>query len=58
MNVQNVATETRDLHQIIDTLSGKAIEKLAHYVAFLRYEEWIEKREEAEDIAVYRSAQK
>jgi cytochrome c553 len=34
-----VTTERQDIHQIIDTLSDAAIEKLAHYIAFLRFED-------------------
>jgi hypothetical protein len=51
VNTQTMSAEERDLHQAVDTLSEDARVKLAHYVAFLRYEDWIEEREEAEDIA-------
>jgi hypothetical protein len=46
-----VDTEVQDIHKIIDTLSDDAKDKLAHYVDFLRYEDWIDEQEEAEDIA-------
>jgi hypothetical protein len=42
--------ELQDIHQIIDALSETAREQLTHYVEFLRYEEWIEEQEDAEDI--------
>jgi hypothetical protein len=45
------AMERQDIYQKIDTLSETAREKLAHYVEFLRYEDWIEEQEDAEDIA-------
>jgi hypothetical protein len=51
MTTQTVTTERQDIHQIIDTLSDDAREKLAHYVSFLRYEDWLDEQEEAEDIA-------
>jgi hypothetical protein len=31
--------ERKDIHQMVDTLSETAIEKLAHYLDFLKYEE-------------------
>jgi hypothetical protein len=55
MSAQAVTTERQDLHQIIDTLSGSSREKLKHYIEFLRYEDWIEEQEEAEDIAYINS---
>jgi hypothetical protein len=48
---KTVATEVQDIHQIIDTLSDDAKDKLVYYVDFLRYEDWIEEQEDAEDIA-------
>jgi hypothetical protein len=51
MSTQTVTAEQQALHEIIDTLSGDALGKLAHYVAFLKYEDWIEEQEDAEDIA-------
>ncbi|MDR2179080.1 MAG: hypothetical protein LBP21_02110 [Synergistaceae bacterium] len=45
------AAERQDIHRTIDALSDFAIEKLAHYVDFLRYEERLEDLEEEEDIA-------
>jgi hypothetical protein len=48
---KTVATGAQDIHQIIDTLSDDAKDKLAHYVDFLRYGDWIDEQEEAEDIA-------
>lgn len=43
--------ERRELEHIANQLSDAAIEKMLHYAAFLRYEEAIEEREDAEDIA-------
>jgi hypothetical protein len=47
--------EHQDLHQAIDVLSDAARERLAHYVAFLRYEDWLEDQEDAEDVAYIKS---
>jgi len=43
--------EHQDIHKEIDQLSDAAKEKLSNYISFLRYEEWLEKQEDAEDIA-------
>jgi hypothetical protein len=52
MTTQIVTAEQQELHEIIDTLSGDALGKLASYAAFLKHEDWIEEQEDAEDIAV------
>jgi hypothetical protein len=46
-----ITTERQELYQAIEVLSDSAFERLAHYVAFLRYEDHIEELEDAEDIA-------
>jgi hypothetical protein len=51
MSTQTVTAEQQELHEIIDTLSGDALSKLASYAAFLKHEDWIEEQEDAEDIA-------
>jgi hypothetical protein len=47
--------ERQDIYQKIDALSETAVEKLGHYIAFLRYEDWIEDQEDAEDIEYIKS---
>jgi len=54
MSTQTVTAEQQALREIIDTLSGDALGKLASYAAFLKHEEWIEEQEDAEDIACIR----
>ncbi|GHV53935.1 hypothetical protein FACS1894216_12900 [Synergistales bacterium] len=53
MSTQTI--ERRELIEIINALSDDAAEKMAHYAAFLRYEEWAEEQEDAEDIAYVKS---
>jgi DNA polymerase III epsilon subunit-like protein len=47
--------DRRDVHQAIDALTDSALEKLAHYIDFLRYEERMEELEDEEDIAFIKS---
>jgi hypothetical protein len=48
---QAQAIDEQDLIKAISALSSDAKGKLAHYVAFLKYEDWVEEQEDAEDIA-------
>jgi hypothetical protein len=41
----------RDIQSAVEQLSDAALEKLVHYIDFLRYEERLEELEEEEDIA-------
>jgi hypothetical protein len=50
-----MTTATKDVHQAIDALTDSALEKLAHYIDFLRYEERMEELEDEEDIAFIKS---
>lgn len=44
-------TIDKDTLNAIMELSDTAKEKLRNYVSFLRYEEWLEEQEDAEDLA-------
>jgi hypothetical protein len=46
---------TLNLHQAIDTLDENALEKLANYIEFLRYEERMEEKEDEDDIEYIKS---
>jgi hypothetical protein len=41
--------ERKDIHQMVDALSETAIEKLAHYLDFLEYEEFKQTYPETDD---------
>jgi uncharacterized protein (DUF924 family) len=51
MTTTTATAERQDVHQAIDALTDSALEKLAHYIDFLRYEEHMEELEDEEDIA-------
>jgi hypothetical protein len=48
---ETATLERRDVHEAVDALTDSALEKLAHYIDFLRYEERMEELEEEEDLA-------
>ncbi|MDR1377456.1 MAG: hypothetical protein LBJ36_00170 [Synergistaceae bacterium] len=47
----NATSERQNLHQAIENLSASALERLMHYIEFLRYEDRMEELEDEEDLA-------